>query len=266
MSIPQIPPSDELRGVDFEEREDAKKELAEDIQEHKLSIPTTGGISGGSFDEWATKKLHVPKANWKKTLPAMLTSVMARTEMSGVSDMSYSRSNPNQQPGMPIMMGFVTYPPEVTILIDASPSMVSEKNKTMSEFMGLMQKFLMRYSQPITVAVADSGIKGVVSSIAPTKDVLKYASRTYHGTSQTFGETLMKIAKKGAKYKSRNYPAPDILVVFTDCLFTWGMPTVSSLPYSYATVVVASTREYSEVEEFLPSWVKKGENFVYLNN
>ena len=61
-------------------------------------------------------------------LRKLVTLSVSRAQMAGQSDLSYAKQNPNQQPDMPIMMGFVTYPPEVTVLVDASPSMLRRQS------------------------------------------------------------------------------------------------------------------------------------------
>lgn len=267
LSTPQLPHDDSIIGLDFNEQDDLRKEIAQDIKEHQLSIPTTGGVSSGDdFIEWAGKKLYKPTVSWRKVLPRMVNAVVSRASMAGTSDMSYSKQNPNQQEGMPLMMGFITYPPEVSILIDASPSMLKYKESAIGEFMELMQSLLMKYSQPVSVAVADSGIKYAISTMNPTSKIMKNIGVTYRGSSADFGSTLERIAKKGINFKGRKMPQPDVLIVFTDCLFHWPLPRSGKLPYSYANIIVVSTREFDEVEEYLPKWVKKNKNFVYINN
>ena len=128
--------------------------------------------------------------------------------MSGTADLSYAKQNPNQQPDMPIMMGFVTYPPEVTVLVDASPSMVNNKKKTISEFVGLVQKILLQYSQPVVMAAADSNIQYVSYSTSPAHNIIKNIGKTFDGSSATFGKTVQKVARKGVSFRGRHYPEP----------------------------------------------------------
>lgn len=265
--IPQHRTDTSAVGLSSEEKRNLDKKLAESIQEHQDTLPKNGGYSAGdSFVEWSCKKLRKPVVPWQKVLRSMVTNTVSRAQMSGQSDLSYSKPNPNQQPDMPIMMGLITYPPEVTVLVDASPSMLRRKEKVISEFAGVIQRILIQYSQPVVMAAADNSIKYVAYSISPAKSIIKNIGKTFDGSSAQFGETLKRTARKGAKFRGRNFPAPDVMIVMTDCLFQWPLPENASLPLNYATVIVASTEPYEDVEKYLPRWVKKNKNFVHIND
>ena len=142
--------------------------------------------------------------------------------------------------------------------------MVNNKKKTISEFVGLVQKILLQYSQPVVMAAADSNIQYVSYSTSPAHNIIKNIGKTFDGSSATFGKTVQKVARKGVSFRGRHYPEPDILIIFTDCLFHWPLQSNSKLPLSYATVIVASTQPYDKVKEYLPRWVKEKKNFVYI--
>lgn len=261
-SLPEKP--DEAQGLTNSEVEEATNALAEDVMEYEKNpqIPTLH-VSSGSFTSWATVKTHKSKQSWKKLLPRILTSVSGKAAAAGLGDLSFSKRNPNQTDDMPLMMGFITYPPNVTILIDASPSMQMHSGKTMSEFTALVGKFFARFGEPITVIVADSGIKDAFSAVSINANAKRAIKKTYHGSSANFGDTVEQIIKKGASFRGRNFPKPDILVILTDCEFLWPMMEKSKLPGKYADVIVVSTNEYDSIKDILPKWVKEGKNFVY---
>jgi len=261
-SLPEKP--DEAQGLTNSEVEEATNSLAEDIMEYEKNpqIPTLH-VSGGSFTSWADIKTHKSKQSWKNLLPRILTSVSGKAAASGLGDLSFSKRNPNQTDDMPLMMGFITYPPNVTILIDSSPSMQMHSEKTMSEFTALVGKFFARYGEPITVIVSDSGIKDAFSAVSINAKTKRAVKKTYHGSSANFGDTVEQILKKGASFRGRNFPKPDILVILTDCEFLWPMMDKSKLPGKYADVIVVSTNEYDSIKDILPKWVREGKNFVY---
>lgn len=265
LDAPRFPSHPIAPGVSAEERKDIDKELAAAVQEYTDALPAQGGFATRtSISEWSNEKLRKSVVPWQKVLRKMTTISVSRAQMSGTADLSYAKQNPNQQPDMPIMMGFVTYPPEVTVLVDASPSMVNNKKKTISEFVGLVQKILLQYSQPVVMAAADSNIQYVSYSTSPAHNIIKNIGKTFDGSSATFGKTVQKVARKGVSFRGRHYPEPDILIIFTDCLFHWPLQSNSKLPLSYATVIVASTQPYDKVKEYLPRWVKEKKNFVYI--
>lgn len=160
------------------------------------------------------------------------------------------------------MMGFITYPPEVTILIDASPSMKPHVDKMMSEFIAVVKRIFLIYSQPVTIAVADGRVKWADQSVTPYDSCLRQASRTHHGTSYDFGKTISQIMKKGVKTSRQTFPKPDILVVFTDCEFEFPWPDKRSTPRSLGEIIVVSVSPQERVEPLLPPWIKPRKNFV----
>lgn len=261
-SLPEKP--NEAQGLTNNEVEEATNALAEDVMEYEKNpqIPTLH-VSSGSFTSWADVKTRKSKQSWKKLLPRILTSVSGKAAAAGLGDLSFSKRNPNQTDDMPLMMGFITYPPNVTILIDSSPSMQIHSKKTMSEFTALVGKFFARYGEPITVVVADSGIKDAFSAVSINANTKRAIKKTYHGSSANFGDTVEQILKKGASFRGRNFPKPDILVILTDCEFLWPMMEKSKLPGKYADVIVVSTNEYDSIKDILPKWVKEEKNFVY---
>ena len=263
LQVPQKPDEEEAIGKTREEKEEIQKQLAQDIEDlGDLKLPSGKSAVTKDFDKWKKKKLHKPKSSWKKIFPRMINPIIGRAQLGGQSDMSFSKRNPNQVEGAPLLMGFISYPPEVTVLIDASPSMLKYKDTTMSEFVGVMKGIFMTYAQPITIAAADSGIKFAMNSMTPYGYVLNKVSRTYHGNSVDFGDTIEQILKKGVRYKKGTYPKPDILVIFTDGLFKWPFPNKSKIPAKYAEVLIVSTKPYDELKQILPPWVKNRKNFI----
>lgn len=270
MQLPERPEDDDIIGLNVDEIEELEKEVAEDIAEAKkdFSMPGKSSAVTEHFDKWSKKRLKTPKANWKKIFPRLMQPILSQGKMNGMMDMSYAKQNPNQKhgPGEPILMGWMSYPPNVSVLIDASPSMVSEKDVTMREFVGVMRTLFLKFTQPVTIILADSGIKYVTKSMASYGTILKQASRTYHGSSHSFGDIMENLMKRHVKHKGRVYSKPDILVVFTDCLFHWPFEDKKKLPESYPKIMIVSTKRFEDVERILPPWVKNNKNFVYAGD
>ena len=250
--------------IDDQEKEKIDNDLAKSIEEYENEMSKRPGSAsvGKGFSEWKKKRIGKSKSSWKKILPRILYQAMGKSIMSGQSDMSFAKRNPNQQKNMPLMMGFITYPPNITIIIDSSPSMLRFKDTTMKEFLGVTTHFFKQYGDPVTVCSVDSSIKYAEQTIVPSKKILKEAGKTHHSGSEDFGKILETILKKGVKYKGRSYPVPDVTVVLTDCVFDWPFETMSTLPRKYGHVIVVSTLEYDKIEDILPKWVKKNKNFV----
>ena len=266
LTIPRQPTTTDVTGKSEDEQKSILKEVAQSMQDNS-GLDTPGGAvtnPTNEFSQWSEKKLHKPKVSWKKSLNRILDGRMNTAQMYGQTDMSYGKPNPNQKKDMPIMMGLIAYPPNVMVVIDASPSMQSYKNTVMSEFTGFLRTFFGKYGVSATMVIADSGVKYVEDTNNP-RSVLSKASRTYHGNSYDFGETLYKISRKGVTYKGRRYTKPDILVIFTDCAFQWYLPDSGRLPQSYPLTVIASVKPYSMAKSILPKWVKSGRNFVEMN-
>lgn len=257
------PPSrgpETLVGKSVEEMEEITAELAESIL-NPPSIPHLPSASD-DFTEWARTRLAPSTVSWKRILPGMLNVVMSRATMSGMTDLSYSKPNPNQPDDAPIMMGFITYPPEVTILVDVSPSMQQHVGTVMSEFIAAMKRFFLIYAQPVTVATADGKVRWAQQSVTPYDAFSKQVTRTYQGTSHDFGQTIKQIMKKGVKTSRQTFPKPDILVVFTDCEFEFPWPDQGSTPKSLGDLIIVSVSPHDRVAPILPKWIKPRRNFV----
>ena len=271
LSTPERPYDDDLIGLNEDEKKQVEKEIADDIKDFQKSFNLPGKSSAPvseHYTEWSKKRLKKPKANWKKRFPKMIQPLMSQGIMNGKMDMSYSKRNPNQKdgPNEPILQGWVSYPPEVAVLIDSSPSMMKFKDTTIRELMGLLRSIFTKYAQPVSIFLADSGINFCTKSMSPYSAVMKNLGRTYHGTSAQFGDTLlMMLKKRNFKAKGNFFNRADILVVFTDCLFYWPLMDRTSLPKSYPDVLIISVKPYDEVKEVLPPWVKEKKNFIYAD-
>lgn len=271
LQFPNRPENDEIVGLNEDEKKQVQKEMAQDIKDSEglFSLPgKSGSPVTDHFDAWSKKRLKKPKSNWKKIFPRLMQPILSKGRMEGKADMSYAKMNPNQKhgPNEPILPGWTAYPPEVTVLIDASPSMLGEKDVTMREFIGVIKMLFVKYAQPITVILADSGIKWMAQSMSPYGSIMKHASKTYHGSSYSFGDTVETLLKKRVKHKGRTYQKPDILVIFTDCLFYWPLMDKKTLPKNYPKVMIVSTKPYDDVQSILPPWVKDKKNFVYAGD
>ena len=259
----------DLVGLNENEIKDTEKEVAKEIQasEKSMNLPGKGSPVGTTYSNWSKKRLKKSKAGWKKLLPRMLTPVLSRGRMNGAMDLSYAKRNNNQKdgPGEPILMGWVSYPPNVTILIDTSPSMVDAKDTVMKEFIAVLRTFFVKYSQPVTVMLADGDLQYATTVPSLNKNILKKVGRTYSNSSYNFGETVKKIMKRSFTFKGVYYTKPDILVVLTDCEFYWPYMNKKTLPQNCPTVVIVSTNTYDRVSSILPPWVKNKKNFIHVD-
>lgn len=266
--IPTYPPEDDdVVKKSQGQREDALSAMAKEIVEYDNQSNRTspGAAVGNGFSQWAYEKTRKSATPWSKILKNILAPVISKAQMSGKTDMSFAKRHPNQLRDGPILMGYVSYAPDVTILVDSSPSMIRDAHKVIREFSSVMQKLFITYSQPVCVALADSGVKYAFESMTPAPRVMKNITKTYHGSSYSFGDTIESILKKGVSYRGKKYNKPDILIVLTDCLFSWPFPDKKALSRKYGTIVIVSTLPYEDVQDRLPAWVKNRKNFVFAN-
>ena len=266
MTIPDKPQDMELTGTDQHARDDIMNELAEDIDDFASKMPGGKKLAGDDFIEFTGKRLRKPQGSWKKALPRMLEPIVASAQMSGQSDMSFAKRNPNQQRGMPVMMGFVSYPPEITVLIDSSYSVMRDKDKLLGEFVGVMKTMFMKYAIPITVAVGDSDVRYAEQSLTPYRRVMREVSKTHKASSAEFGDSIYNIARKGVKLKGRTFPKPDIFIILTDCAFEWPWKDRSGAPSNCGNIIVISTEPYEKAKYALPPWVKDRKNFIHIGD
>ena len=250
------------------------KELTEDIKKAATSISGGGaGRPSETVTQWAIKELKKSKTHWTRQLNRIISRAASGAIMNGQTDMTYAKRNLNQQEGMPLMMGMVTYAPEYTVLIDASPSMIPHMETTIAECVNIVQSVMRIHATPITFAVADTEVRYVEQSINPFKkgmDQNRWATTYFGGTD--LGHIITETLTKGIKYKRRRYPKPQLAIIVTDCLFEWPEPEKTKLPHKYANVIVASTLPMEKLTKgratgfAFPKWLQEGKNFIEIGD
>ena len=250
------------------------KELTEDIKKAATSISGGGaGRPSETVTQWAIKELKKSKTHWTRQLDRIISRAASGAIMNGQTDMTYAKRNLNQQEGMPLMMGMVTYAPEYTVLIDASPSMIPHMETTIAECVNIVQSVMRIHATPITFAVADTEVRYVEQSINPFKkgmDQNRWATTYFGGTD--LGHIITETLTKGIKYKRRRYPKPQLAIIVTDCLFEWPEPEKTKLPHKYANVIVASTLPMEKLTKgratgfTFPKWLQEGKNFIEIGD
>lgn len=250
------------------------KELTEDIKKAATSISGGGaGRPSETVTQWAIKELKKSKTHWTRQLNRIISRAASGAIMNGQTDMTYAKRNLNQQEGMPLMMGMVTYAPEYTVLIDASPSMIPHMETTIAECVNIVQSVMRIHATPITFAVADTEVRYVEQSINPFKkgmDQNRWATTYFGGTD--LGHIITEMLTKGIKYKRRRYPKPQLAIIVTDCLFEWPEPEKTKLPNKYANVIVASTLPMEKLTKgratgfTFPKWLQEGKNFIEIGD
>ena len=250
------------------------KELTEDIKKAATSISGGGaGRPSETVTQWAIKELKKSKTHWTRQLNKIISRAASGAIMNGQTDMTYAKRNLNQQEGMPLMMGMVTYAPEYTVLIDASPSMIPHMETTIAECVNIVQSVMRIHATPITFAVADTEVRYVEQSINPFKkgmDQNRWATTYFGGTD--LGHIITETLTKGIKYKRRRYPKPQLAIIVTDCLFEWPEPEKTKLPHKYANVIVASTLPMEKLTKgratgfAFPKWLQEGKNFIEIGD
>ena len=250
------------------------KELTEDIKKAATSISGGGaGRPSETVTQWAIKELKKSKTHWTRQLNRIISRAASGAIMNGQTDMTYAKRNLNQQEGMPLMMGMITYAPEYTVLIDASPSMSPQMETTIAECVNIVQSVMRIHATPITFAVADTEVRYVEQSINPFKkgmDQNRWATTYFGGTD--LGHIITEMLTKGIKYKRRRYPKPQLAIIVTDCLFEWPEPEKTKLPHKYANVIVASTLPMEKLTKgratgfTFPKWLQEGKNFIEIGD
>lgn len=242
--------------------------IAKDID--RLSgRPGLEGMVTPTMEKWAAKHLPKRRKDWSSVLRKAVSTSVSGAAMSGQADMSYAKRNMNQsdEPGSPIMMGMVTYPPNAMILVDSSPSMRAYKDSVLPEFVNIVKKVTISRGAPCDVVAADAEISWAARGLSKTRGDLSHIFNGKRGTTD-LADVLLTIASKGVRWNNLNIARPDIIVMLTDCKFDWPMPKHTRLPGRYARVVVASTETYDRLIELgytLPKWLVPGKNFVYID-
>lgn len=253
---------DGYEGISYQDKSDMEKEISKSIDEYGFQNPGLNKNYLGLWKTWSERVKRKSKSVWKNKLNSKLSPMLGKAVQSGETDLSFSKRNPNQQPDQPLMMGMVTFDPNINVLVDASPSMLKHQSITISEATAVIQKVLLKYSTPADIAMVDNKVRYVFKTQTPNKRMKKALSRTYSGGSEGFGKVLGTTLKKGLRYKGGNYPKPDLVIVITDCFFhDWPFPEKSSLPHKFGKLIIISTEPWDKVKDYLPKWVKRKENF-----
>lgn len=253
---------DGFEGISYQDKQDMEKEISKKFDDYQFQNPGKNKNELNLWTKWSSVVKSKSKAKWKRSLNKKLTPMMGKAIQQGETDLSFSKRNPNQQPDQPLMMAMVTFDPVISVLVDASPSMLKHQSQTITEVTEVLQKVFVKYGTAADIAMVDNKVRYVFSTATPSKRMKKAIARTYQGGSSGFGHTLGVTLKKGIKYRSGNYPKPNLTIVVTDCFFDdWPYQDKTSLPNRIGSVIIVSVEPWDKVKSYLPPWVKKGTNF-----
>ena len=112
----------------------------------------------------------------------------------------------------------------------------------------------------VDVGVADSGMAYTLDD-----SILEGSSKGFGGTD--LGWVVRDVAQGTFTHKGLLFDKPDVLIVVTDC--AWSFPEVDNPAFGRdAGVVVVSVQPWEEAWRYseAPAWVQEGINWVYADD
>lgn len=246
------------------EMKDALEELARDINKAKSKGGSGGyGLTpGAGLLEWSDTELKRLKVNWQAHLSKAISSSLDSARIQGASDLSYAVRNPNQEQIGPVMMGLLDYSPKLMVVQDVSGSMMSFMDTSLSAFKGIVQASMNRFGDGVTWVTVDTEIVDVGKTITFNDDLVRRWQKGLGGT--VFQKVLGDIVSGKMKFENKRYPRPDLLLLSTDCFFSWPWKDMKRIP-GRTKIIVCSVVRYETAQRYLPEWVQPGKNFIYMD-
>lgn len=241
---------------------EAVGELLEGIAE-AVSSGTPGRSPGDTVVEWAGEVVGAGRS-WESEWATAVAATIGEYKVFGGQDLSYSVPNPNQPMVGPILMGMYDTTPRIAVIMDRSGSMKPFLARSMSAFADVVFTAVSGSGDPvdwISVDMSPSSY-GQVTSVEEINDLKEKVNRGWGGTD--IGPVIVDLCAGEFTWEGESVDAPDILVVCTDCMFTW--PWMESRdPETDTLVLVASVKDRNGVDGFLPEWVDD-DRFIYVGD
>lgn len=266
----ELPQGDEPEWMDTSERkesdrvtEEMLKEFSEDVAE--AAMGSAQGFSlkpGSSILDLSLVQLERSGVRWTSVIEKRLDACLSSVKTMGGADLSYSVRNPNQGRRGPVLMGMHAWAPKIYVLIDVSGSMRNDLGSVMGTFSEIVRTTLSRYGDAVTWISVDAAVVDVDSTFRFSSEERERIGTGFGGTA--LGPTLEELIDGKFVWERKRHPKPDLLVVLTDCMFSWPRMKQTRLK-SPTKVVVASTKNWDEVSHRIPEWVDAKRDFVRVD-
>lgn len=250
---PMEPPAVDSIGSTVQDS-DALKELAEDIE--KDMADGCGLTPGEEVVGFSTTILERGKVKWEKALANILARTIGDTKIHGLQDYSYNVRNRNQQETGPVLMGVYDTDPSIFVVIDTSGSMQNFIGESLGAFSDVLLRTAATSGAEVGWASVSVGVVDAGVDLALSEDMARDFVLGLGGTD--IGETIKQVSSGKFKWKGRRFERPDILIVITDCQWTWPYPNNRTFP-SDTHIIVASVVDWDEAWGYFkrPRWLTK---------
>lgn len=250
---PMEPPAVDSIGSTVQDS-DALKELAEDIE--KDMADGCGLTPGEEVVGFSTTILERGKVKWEKALANILARTIGDTKIHGLQDYSYNVRNRNQQETGPVLMGMYDTDPSIFVVIDTSGSMQNFIGESLGAFSDVLLRTAATSGAEVGWASVSVGVVDAGVDLALSEDMARDFVLGLGGTD--IGETIKQVSSGKFKWKGRRFERPDILIVITDCQWTWPYPNNRTFP-SDTHIIVASVVDWDEAWGYFkrPRWLTK---------
>ena len=244
---------------------DALQEFAEDVMAYSRGGSIPGSAPGELSIEVSRDVLRSVNLSWDKILERMVANKVGDSKINGMQDVSYEVRNPHQPRTGVLMPGMYDSPVVISLIIDTSGSMTQHLPTTL----GVVEDVLTSASEgsergiqwvSVDVGVADSGMAYTLDD-----SILEGSSKGFGGTD--LGWVVRDVAQGTFTHKGLLFDKPDVLIVVTDC--AWSFPEVDNPAFGRdAGVVVVSVQPWEEAWRYseAPAWVQEGINWVYADD
>lgn len=250
---PMDPPAVDSIGSTVQDS-DALKELAEDIE--KDMADGCGLTPGEEVVGFSTTILERGKVKWEKALANILARTIGDTKIHGLQDYSYNVRNRNQQETGPVLMGMYDTDPSIFVVIDTSGSMENFIGESLGAFSDVLLRTAATSGAEVGWASVSVGVVDAGVDLALSEDMARDFVLGLGGTD--IGETIKQVSSGKFVWKGRRFERPDILIVITDCQWTWPYPNNRTFP-SDTHIIVASVVDWDEAWGYFkrPRWLTK---------
>lgn len=249
--------------------ESALEELSDDIRKYQdLSRQSSrpGFAPGNTQVDFADEILVNNTVSWSSIWSNMMSKAVDTVKIKGGADVSYEVRNPNQPRLGPIMMGLYDNAVKIGVIIDTSGSMEQFIGKTFGTFMSVILDAVADTGDGVVWATVDVGL--VEAGVARDVDQVSLKSMMKGWGGTELGGVIEELSSGRLTHKGITFDSPDVVIILTDCLFSWPWPDASKPPVD-SEILVASMLSIVEIEKrntSLPYWVNDGENFVHIPN
>ena len=243
---------------------EALGQVAEDMRACAAAAPGAPGARPGQLSltvaEDIIARVRVP---WGKLLADALSDAAGEQAINGLQDVSYQVRNPNQPRTGVILPGMYGTPVNVCAVLDVSGSMRPHLPVMFGAFADVVFHAAGDNDDGVLWISVDSDVSAVGRCRSPSEIDPPEMSRGFGGT--VIAPVIADLVAGRFSHRGVRHPAPDVIVVFTDCMWRFPWEDEARVPGT-TSVVVASTVPWSRAwHGEPPGWIRKDRNWVFVD-